>query len=151
MKYFSQVCMHYITKSSFKICFINFLVPFEYCYTLIVKREFNLSYGNVEINCQNWKRLLISIYGIFLKSVLSEMKLNKYVHHTLSDDRIRQIIKTIQENTTYQSEVLNTAERFDITKIYKESTLFPLCMRNLYLSLVKTNRLAHNERLIQDF
>lgn len=125
---------------------VCFLVPFEFCYTLIATREFNLSYGNVEVDCRSWKRLLISSYGIYLKIVLKQMKTNKFVKDTLSDIRIEGIMNLIKERNTSKYEEINNKTRFNINQIKGESRLFPLCMKNLFTSLVKTNRLAHNDR-----
>lgn len=122
------------------------LVPFQYCYSLIGSREYNLYYGNVEIDCKNWKHLLISIYGTYLKIVLKEMKTNMYVEHTLNDIRINQIMKMIKQSTYTESILRKNKSKFDISQIHEESILFPLCMRSLYISLIKNNRLAHNER-----
>lgn len=130
-------------ESNYVICF---LVPFEFCYTLIGNREFNLSYGNVKVDCRNWKRLLVSNYGIYLKIVLKEMKTNKFVENTLSDIRIKGIMNLIKERNSSQYEQMNSRTRFNIYQIKVESRLFPLCMKNLFTSLVRTNRLAHNDR-----
>lgn len=131
-----------------KVILKYFLVPFEYCYSLIRNREFNLCDGNVEIYSHNWVRLLVAIYGTYLKIVVREMRYNKAIHKSLNDDRVRYIMKVIGENTSFQFGSSMNAEKFDINQIYEESRLFPLCMRNLYMSLIKRNRLAHNERLV---
>lgn len=135
--------LFYKTFVTFKL----FLVPFQYCYTLIGNREYELSFGKVQIDCKSWKRLLISVYGIYLKLILQQMKLNKNVQDTLSDSRINEIMKTIKENVTSKYEHTYNKNKFDISRINEESRLFPLCMQSLYMNLIQTNRLAHNDRL----
>lgn len=121
-------------------------MPFQYCYSLIANREFNLHNGFVAVDCKNWKKLLVSVYEIFLKALIKEMKSNKFVENTLSDIRIKQIMRMITESGCNKVGGFQNQNVFDIKRIQEESKLFPLCMRSLYLSLVKTNRLAHNER-----
>lgn len=73
--------------------------------------------------------------------------MNKYVGDTLSDCRINQIMNIIKETLSSKNECIYNKKTFDISKIKEESKFFPLCMNNLYMNLVQTNRLAHNDRL----
>lgn len=121
------------------------LVPFQYCYTLISNREYELSFGKVQIDYKSWKKLLSSVYGIYLKLALKEMRMKRCVNDILSDSRINQIMNLIKETLSGNNQH-NNKPQFDLSRIKEESDLFPLCMKNLYANLIQTNRLAHNDR-----
>ncbi|CAH1119595.1 unnamed protein product [Phaedon cochleariae] len=122
-------------------------VPFQYCSSLVKHREVDLNAGFAVISCVLWKKVLIALFGTFLKTVLREMKLSRSVDEALSDDRIRHVLKLAKDFNSKNGlgNSRNTAA-FDITKIDRESEFFPLCMLNLYKILEKTNRLPHNDR-----
>ncbi|KAJ8935195.1 hypothetical protein NQ314_012952, partial [Rhamnusium bicolor] len=121
-------------------------VPFYICPLLIYKREVQLNNGFVEIPCQRWKRLLLALYDTYLRKVLKEMEYSKNVRMSMNDDRIKEVLKLIR-NHWFQGNYNGSVDaKFNIHKIDEESTLFPLCMLNLYKVLQKTNRLSHNER-----
>lgn len=125
-----------------------FSVPFYLCASLIVHREVNLNRGYVEIPCSSWKTLFLSIYETYLRKALNEMKYSHNVQQAVSDVRIKNVFKIIQ-NHWFKNEdgkTNTTGQKFNILNFEKESKLFPLCMLNLYKVLQKNNRLSHNER-----
>uniref|UniRef100_A0A6P7GQZ8 DNA primase large subunit-like n=1 Tax=Diabrotica virgifera virgifera TaxID=50390 RepID=A0A6P7GQZ8_DIAVI len=123
-------------------------VPFYFCLPLVAKLEVNLVKGFAEIPCYLWKKLLLSLYEIYLNHVINHMSSNENVAYALEDPRVKEIWKHVQ---TYNLKngmgiQLHHEYKIDVLNIFEQAKLFPLCMLNLFKVLEKKNRLAHNDR-----
>ncbi|KAL3275039.1 hypothetical protein HHI36_019811 [Cryptolaemus montrouzieri] len=124
-----------------KLCI---LVPFWYCHKLISTRKVDLRNGNALFECHQWKDVLPSLYLSYLNIVLNEMKYSRSVASTMVDHRISGCLKILSEQYPKVDDFRQGTVR--LKDVEEESVYFPLCMKNLYDTLRKKHRLAHNDR-----
>lgn len=138
-----QVAQHVFAKDhSFHCNSYKLEVHFTHCLPLISKRRVELNNGKAYIPCGIWK----IFFKILFDSHLNEKFQNIYQNDFLkTDPRWREIICKLIHSSQF-SNSKNTIKTISHKDVDKESTFFPLCMKNLHNILRKKHRLSHDER-----
>ncbi|XP_046382828.1 probable DNA primase large subunit isoform X2 [Ischnura elegans] len=127
------------------------IVDFQYCSSLVRRREVDLKSGKCYVHCGVWGKLLICFFRDLLSLGMEDLARSSMPQIVSRDIRLKSIVsqtlETFYRQSNLPSQSMRVTNAIKSITVDKESQFFPPCALNILKNLRHDHRLGHHARI----